>query len=163
MKKIFMIFQEFLYDIAHNFLKPFSGLFKKDTVIEKMMIGLEKVGKGVAYNCQMCGECILHSTGMICSMNCPKTLRNGPCGGVRLDGHCEVKPDMECVWVKAYENAKIMPKYGSELMWIQAPLDRTMKDTSAWVNIYLEKDPKRIDSWQTDEDQKRLQEMWKVE
>ncbi|MBT3239446.1 MAG: hypothetical protein HON98_02965 [Chloroflexi bacterium] len=163
MKNFFMIFQEFLYDIAHNFLKPFSGLFKKNSVVEKILIGLEKVGKGAVYNCQMCGECILHSTGMVCSMNCPKTLRNGPCGGVRLNGNCEVKPEMKCVWVRAFENATQMPKYGSEMMWIQAPVDRTMKDSSAWVNIYQEVDPKKMSNWQTEEDNLRLQEMWRVE
>jgi methylenetetrahydrofolate reductase (NADPH) len=54
----------------------------------------------------MCGQCVLHSTGMTCPMNCPKTLRNGPCGGVREDGHCEVKPEMRCVWLKAYERSR---------------------------------------------------------
>ena len=39
----------------------------------------------------MCGQCVLHSTGMTCPMTCPKTLRNGPCGGVREDGDCEVE------------------------------------------------------------------------
>ena len=53
----------------------------------------------------MCGQCVLHDTGMTCPMTCPKTLRNGPCGGVREDGHCEVKPEMRCVWVKADERA----------------------------------------------------------
>ena len=57
----------------------------------------------------MCGQCVLHSTGMTCPMNCPKTLRNGPCGGVRPDGHCEVKPEMRCVWVKAVERAPKTP------------------------------------------------------
>ena len=38
-------------------------------------------------------------------MTCPKTLRNGPCGGVRADGGCEVKPEMRCVWLKGYERA----------------------------------------------------------
>ena len=132
-------------------------------MVEKILIGLEKVGKGAVYNCQMCGECILHSTGMVCSMNCPKTLRNGPCGGVRLNGNCEVKPEMKCVWVRAFENATQMPKYGSEMMWIQAPVDRTMKDSSAWVNIYQEVDPKKMSNWQTEEDNLRLQEMWRVE
>jgi hypothetical protein len=48
---------------------------------------------------------ILHSTGMTCPMTCPKNLRNGPCGGVRANGHCEVIPTMRCVWVQAFERA----------------------------------------------------------
>ena len=35
-----------------------------------------------------------------CPMNCPKQLRNGPCGGVRANGNCEVEPNMPCVWVQ---------------------------------------------------------------
>ena len=63
--------------------------------------GVEHVVKGPVWGCQMCGQCVLHSTGLTCPMTCPKTLRNGPCGGVRADGHCEVKPEMRCVWLKA--------------------------------------------------------------
>ena len=48
--------------------------------------------KGLLFDCRMCGQCVLSSTGMSCPMNCPKSLRNGPCGGVRADGNCEVKP-----------------------------------------------------------------------
>ena len=55
---------------------------------------IEKAVKGPIWGCQMCGQCVLHSTGMTCPMNCPKTLRNGPCGGVRPDGMCEVKPEI---------------------------------------------------------------------
>src|SRR5207245_7961282 len=62
---------------------------------------IEAAVKKPVWGCQMCGQCVLHSTGMTCPMNCPKTLRNGPCGGVRPDGHCEVRPEMRCVGVKA--------------------------------------------------------------
>ena len=48
---------------------------------EGIFVWSEEVSKGYLFNCQMCGQCILHSTGMTCPMNCPKNLRNGPCGG----------------------------------------------------------------------------------
>ncbi|HEV8390592.1 MAG TPA: methylenetetrahydrofolate reductase C-terminal domain-containing protein, partial [Dongiaceae bacterium] len=67
--------------------------------LEKPFENLEKATKGFLFDCQMCGQCALSSTGMSCPMNCPKNLRNGPCGGVRDNGHCEVKPEMKCVWV----------------------------------------------------------------
>ena len=60
------------------------------------------------FDCRMCGQCMLSSTGMSCPMNCPKQLRNGPCGGVRANGNCEVEPDMPCVWVKAWEGSQNM-------------------------------------------------------
>ena len=68
---------------------------------------LERVVKGFLFDCQMCGQCALSSTGMSCSMNCPKNLRNGPCGGVREGGFCEVKPEMRCVWVEAFEGSHV--------------------------------------------------------
>ena len=66
---------------------------------------IEHAVKEPVWGCKMCGQCVLHDTGLTCPMTCPKTLRNGPCGGVRPDGHCEVVPEMPCVWVKAYERS----------------------------------------------------------
>jgi hypothetical protein len=73
--------------------------------VPKLLPLLEDVVKKPVWDCRMCGQCVLHSTGMTCPMTCPKTLRNGPCGGVREDGHCEVKPEMRCIWVKAEERS----------------------------------------------------------
>ena len=70
---------------------------------------LEDVIKKPVFGCRTCGQCVLHSTGMTCPMTCPKTLRNGPCGGVRENGHCEVKPEMRCVWVTAVDRAEHLP------------------------------------------------------
>jgi len=54
--------------------------------------------------CQACGECELGRTVGLCPLvNCPKGLLNGPCGGTREDGKCEVDPDKDCVWVQIYE------------------------------------------------------------
>ncbi|MEP7356548.1 MAG: methylenetetrahydrofolate reductase C-terminal domain-containing protein, partial [Anaerolineales bacterium] len=86
--------------------------------------------------CRMCGQCVLHSTGMTCPMTCPKNLRNGPCGGVRANGHCEVKPEMACVWVQAWERAQAMPDYGRDILHIVAPLNRQLEGSSAWINEF---------------------------
>ena len=49
--------------------------------LERPVAGVEKLVKGALFDCRMCGQCALSSTGMSCPMNCPKGLRNGPCGG----------------------------------------------------------------------------------
>ena len=67
-----------------------------------LLVPLEKAFKIPVFGCRMCGQCVLHSTWMVCPMTCPKNLRNGPCGGVRLDGSCEVYPEKKCIWVNAY-------------------------------------------------------------
>src|SRR5215475_3938254 len=73
--------------------------------LEKPFAWTERNLKGLLFDCQMCGQCAFSSTGMSCPMNCPKNLSNGPCGGVRANGHCEVKPAMPCVWVLAFEGS----------------------------------------------------------
>ncbi len=90
--------------------------------------------KGPLFDCHMCGMCILHSTGMMCPMSCPKSLRNGPCGGVRQDGGCEIKPGMPCIWVLAWERAAQLGQHGLEIHLLQPPVDRTLHRTSAWLN-----------------------------
>jgi hypothetical protein len=147
---------EWIYDLTHALLKPFKSFLKPTSVAEKAMISLERVGKGTFFNCQMCGQCILHSTGMICSMNCPKNLRNGACGGVRINGHCEVKPEMKCVWVQIYEGALTSPKYGNEMMWLQPPVNRTLQDSSSWVNMLHGIDQEMKTVWDKPEEKDAL-------
>src|SRR5512142_1318580 len=100
---------------------------------------LEKASKGFLFDCQMCGQCALSSTGMSCPMNCPKTLRNGPCGGVRPNGHCEVKPEMKCVWVQAVERAPKTP-WAHEIDDIRKPVDNRLWNTSSWANLLTKRD-----------------------
>jgi hypothetical protein len=94
----------------------------------------EAVAKGYIFNCQMCGQCLLHSTGMTCPMNCPKKLRNGPCGGVRQNGHCEVIAERRCVWVQAWERGHV-GSYAHELSILQPPVDYRLQGSSAWLNM----------------------------
>lgn len=107
----------------------------------------EKVTKGAIFNCQMCGSCMLHKTGMTCPMTCPKNLRNGPCGGVRMDGKCEIKPEMDCVWVKAWQRSETMPLYGDGIQSVHPPLDRRLQGTSAWLNMLDQTDTKQPENW----------------
>ncbi|RKY04862.1 5,10-methylenetetrahydrofolate reductase [Candidatus Poribacteria bacterium] len=59
--------------------------------------------------CQQCGECELGRTAGICPLTqCPKGILNGPCGGVRPDGKCEVNPDQDCAWVMIYNRLKAL-------------------------------------------------------
>ncbi len=103
--------------------------------------------KGPVWGCQMCGQCVLHSTGLTCPMNCPKTLRNGPCGGVRANGHCEVKPEMRCVWLKAYERSERMPGWRGHIDDLRPPVDNRLKGTSAWVNLITGRDRQLPAGW----------------
>jgi hypothetical protein len=129
-------FLEWFYDVSKVlYLAVHPALTKvAPRTSERMLIWVEKVAKGYMFNCQMCGQCILHSTGMTCPMTCPKNLRNGPCGGVRDDGHCEVIPERMCIWVQAYERS-LDGIYAHEMNDIQPPVNRALKGTSAWVNM----------------------------
>ena len=107
--------------------------------LEKPVAVVEKVVKGLLFDCQMCGQCALSSTGMSCSMNCPKTIRNGPCGGVRANGHCEVKPEMRCVWVEAFEGSQRMQAGREAIKVVQFAVDGRLKGSSSWLRVAREK------------------------
>ena len=114
---------------------------------ERLIIWGEKRVKGYIFKCQMCGQCILHSTGMTCPMTCPKNLRNGPCGGVRADGHCEVIPERMCVWVQAWERSQQMAQYANEIRAVQPPVNRSLQNTASWINMYEGIDTQTPPGW----------------
>lgn len=61
--------------------------------------------------CQGCGECELGKTAGICPLTqCSKGLLNGPCGGTRENGKCEVDPEKDCAWYLIYERLRKMEK-----------------------------------------------------
>jgi hypothetical protein len=107
--------------------------------VERPVAAVERAVKGLLFDCKMCGQCVLSSTGMSCPMNCPKQLRNGPCGGVRANGHCEVRPEMRCVWVEAFRGAERIPGGLEKISVVQAPVDRRNEGTSAWLRVVRDK------------------------
>jgi hypothetical protein len=105
------------------------GPRRVDTVLRPV----ERTAKGLLFGCRMCGQCVLHDTGMTCPMTCPKNLRNGPCGGVRQDGACEVDADSPCIWVEAWARAARMPLHGDAIRQFQPPLDRRLAGSASWT------------------------------
>lgn len=101
--------------------------------LDKPFLFVEKATKGFLLDSQDCGQCIAGFTGLSCPMNCPKTMRNGPCGGVRADGKCEVLPEMDCVWVQAWEGNKRMQQAEYPIQFLQPALDNRKIGTSAWL------------------------------
>ena len=107
--------------------------------LESPVAAVERGVKGLLFDCKMCGQCVLSSTGMSCPMNCPKNIRNGPCGGVRANGHCEVKPEMRCVWVQAFAGAERITGGLDKIRVVQAPVDRRLEGRSSWLKVVRDK------------------------
>jgi hypothetical protein len=121
----------------------------------KLLPLVEHAVKGPVWGCRMCGQCVLHSTGMTCPMNCPKTLRNGPCGGVREDGSCEVEPQMRCVWLTGYQRSLSMPllprAWRAEFNELRPPVDNRLAGDSSWVNFVTKRDKQTPAGWAADD------------
>ncbi|MBO6946848.1 MAG: methylenetetrahydrofolate reductase C-terminal domain-containing protein [Rhodospirillales bacterium] len=110
--------------------------------VEYPVMLVEKSVKSFLFDCRMCGQCALSDTGMSCPMNCPKQLRNGPCGGVRANGNCEVEPDMPCVWVQAWQGSQRMHA-SDNILKVQKPVDQSLRNSSAWLRVTARKAAER--------------------
>jgi hypothetical protein len=143
---------EVAFQVTERIVQAMNPLFKRlgyeraDTLLRVP----EKIGKGAVFNCKMCGQCTLHFTGMTCPMGCPKNLRNGPCGGVRAGGYCEVDAAMKCVWVEAFERSQKMKVYGDDIYQIQPPLNQQNMGRSAFMNIAFLKSAEMPEAWKTE-------------
>jgi hypothetical protein len=61
--------------------------------------------------CAACGDCVLDETYGLCPVaRCAKSLMNGPCGGTRENGKCEVDENVDCVWNLIVERARARGK-----------------------------------------------------
>jgi methylenetetrahydrofolate reductase (NADPH) len=81
-----------------------------------------------------------------CSMGkCIKETRNGPCGGSRVDGTCEVNPDMQCVWSSSYLDllaaGKDPRKFASTLI---PPRNWELNRTSSLANYFARADSNHL-------------------
>jgi hypothetical protein len=102
--------------------------------LESPLAAAEHMVKGALFDCRMCGRCDLSSTGMACPMTCPKQMRNGPCGGVRANGACEVVPDMPCIWLGALGGSQLIDGEAG-LSALLPPTDHSLQGRSAWLTL----------------------------
>lgn len=131
-------------NVANRSLWSLSGQFihrrpRLEVFLDRILRPVERVTKGPTFGCHMCGQCVLHSTGLVCPMNCPKNLRNGPCGGVGQDGSCEVIPEMGCVWVGAYQKSQRL-LWPEEIHDLRPPVDWSLQGSSSWINALTGRD-----------------------
>lgn len=108
--------------------------------LERPVARVERLVKGFLFDCSMCGDCALSHNGMACPMNCPKGVRNGPCGGVRADGTCEVRPEMRCVGLEGWRGASRMRR-GRRPVEPAAPADHRRAGRSTWIALLEESVP----------------------
>lgn len=127
---------EFVYGLAEPLLRALAPLWRAigPTRVEKPLLVIEDGIKSWLFDCRTCGQCVLNQTGMSCPMNCPKAMRNGPCGGVRDNGHCELDGEMPCVWVLAWQGCRRM-QHGDEITARLAPLDHRRAGHSSWLDF----------------------------
>jgi methylenetetrahydrofolate reductase (NADPH) len=100
----------------------------------------ERGVKRTLFDCRECGDCALPDIFFLCpESQCPKGMRNGPCGGSRANGMCEVFPDTPCIWERVYWRAKRRGKVGT-LDFIIPPRDWRLYKTASWLTFYLKRD-----------------------
>lgn len=81
----------------------------------------------------MCGNCLLQETAFICHMECPKGIRNGPCGGVN-NGYCYVDPSRRCAWHLIYERSSRMHRE-HKLLEVLPPVDWDRAGSETWGEV----------------------------
>jgi methylenetetrahydrofolate reductase (NADPH) len=107
--------------------------FKKEPLGRRALAAIEITVKGPLFGCRMCGNCLLQETAFICPMECPKGLRNGPCGGSTPE-KCYVDETRPCIWYKIYERSF---KMGREEMLLEVlpPMDWDKAGTETWGDV----------------------------
>ena len=108
--------------------------FKREKFGRRVLAKTELCIKGPLFGCRMCGNCLLQETAFICPMECPKGMRNGPCGGVTPEKNCYVDETRKCVWYAIYKRAL---KTGREeiLLEVLPPLDWDKVGTETWGDV----------------------------
>jgi len=121
-----------LFTPGRRWQPPFLP-FKREPFGKRFMRKVERWIKGPLFGCRMCGNCLLQETAFICPMECPKGMRNGPCGGSTPE-KCYVDETRPCIWYKIYERSFRMGRE-SRLLEVLPPLDWDKVGTETWGDV----------------------------
>jgi len=158
------VFTSTLFGGIHNMVvadeSPFGNYFRARMTALREQYG-DNWRRGLTYHlldgadvmkkpllgCVQCGDCLqdyMNFSG--CSIGkCLKETRNGPCGGSRVDGTCEVKPDMMCVWSKSYLSLRAMGKDPRKFaQTLIPPRDWDLNKTNSLANYFAGLDSSRF-------------------
>jgi 5,10-methylenetetrahydrofolate reductase len=113
--------------------QPAYSPFKKESFGRLVLENLEYAIKSPLFGCRMCGNCLLQETAFICPMECPKGLRNGPCGGSTPES-CYVDKSRPCIWYRIYDRSFKMGRQ-ENLMEVLPPLDWEKVGTETWGDV----------------------------
>jgi methylenetetrahydrofolate reductase (NADPH) len=116
--------------------QPAFSPFKREKFGARILISVEKIVKGPLFGCRMCGNCLLQETAFICPMECPKGVRNGPCGG-STEEHCYVDETRPCMWYKIYDRSFRMGRQ-EKLLEVLPPLDWDKTGGETWGDVVVQ-------------------------
>jgi methylenetetrahydrofolate reductase (NADPH) len=108
--------------------------FKNESFGKRFLARVEICVKGPLFGCRMCGNCLLQETAFICPMECPKGLRNGPCGGITPEKNCYVDESRKCIWYAIYKRA-LKTGRDKKLLEVLPPLDWNKVGTETWGDV----------------------------
>ena len=120
-----------------RFLAAILGWIDRHPAAAFALEKMELAFKAPVFGCKACGNCVLGEMEYVCPMTCPKSMRNGPCGGT-LNGRCEVV-DQPCIWVSVYDRAKSANRIDDLKIFIPPP-NRALQGTSSFINLFLKRD-----------------------
>jgi methylenetetrahydrofolate reductase (NADPH) len=108
--------------------------FKKEPFGKRLLAKVEISIKGPLFGCRMCGNCLLQETAFICPMECPKGMRNGPCGGITPEKNCYVDETRKCIWDAIYKKA-LRTGREEKLLEVLPPIDWSKAGTETWGDV----------------------------
>ena len=91
--------------------------------LDTLFVGVDRDIGYYEERCRSCGTCLLGDTGGICPVTrCSKGLLNGPCGGTREDGSCELAGGIHCAWHDIHDRLKGQGRL-SQMLIVRPPME----------------------------------------